>query len=176
MTDFPNLHPEEGGAKINNIYDDISPQALGQLVDYITQSGIPIPISQVIGFTTFTVQAAPQINADESTSSTSYVDLATVGPQLRVWGAQIRSRCTSQGWSGGRICAPHAPDYGRRGRGGSFRGRHRLSVSTTESSCRRLVRRPFASHARANIRERGRLALWFQLRGSGGASSWLRRM
>ena len=82
MTDFPNLHPEEGGAKINNIYTDISPGALGQLVDYITQSGIPIPISQVVGFAQFTAQSASPVTAGENTASTTYVNLTTTGPQV----------------------------------------------------------------------------------------------
>lgn len=40
------------------------------------------PISQVFGFTGFTFQAATTIAAGEATTSTSYVDLATVGPTL----------------------------------------------------------------------------------------------
>lgn len=50
MPDFPNLEVGGGGYKLNDIYTDISPQALGQLVDYVTQSGIPIPVSQIVGF------------------------------------------------------------------------------------------------------------------------------
>lgn len=81
MPDFPNLHPEEGGAKINNIYTDISPTALGQLVDYITQSGIPIPVTQIVGFTQFVSNRAVVTTA-ESTTSGSYTDLATAGPTI----------------------------------------------------------------------------------------------
>lgn len=41
-----------------------------------------IPISQVYGFKVHSVKTAPPISAEESTSSTSYTDLATVGPTL----------------------------------------------------------------------------------------------
>jgi hypothetical protein len=54
----------------------------GWLPEWIGQSGIDIPISQVIGFSGFTVTVAPRINANELTSSASYGDLATVGPVL----------------------------------------------------------------------------------------------
>lgn len=40
------------------------------------------PISQVFGFTAFTAQSAPKIATSESTSSGTYVDLATTGPLL----------------------------------------------------------------------------------------------
>ena len=84
MPDFPNLEVGGTGFKLNDIYTDISPQALGQLVDYITQSGIPVPVSQIVGFQQFTVQAASPVGVEtnETTTSTSYTDLTTVGPQL----------------------------------------------------------------------------------------------
>lgn len=54
--------------------------------DYSTRKWLrdaPVfPISQVFGFTQFTVMAAPPVVTSEATSSTAYVDLATVGPTL----------------------------------------------------------------------------------------------
>ena len=82
MPDFPNLEVGGTGFKLNDIYTDISPQALGQLVDYITQSGIPIPVAQIVGFAQFTAQSAPFIGTSETTTSTTYADLTTVGPTL----------------------------------------------------------------------------------------------
>ena len=82
MPDFPNLEVGGTGFKLNDIYTDISPQALGQLVDYVAQSGVTIPVSQIIGFTTFTAQSAPLITASDTTTSTTYVDLAHAGPTL----------------------------------------------------------------------------------------------
>jgi hypothetical protein len=52
----------------------------GWLPEWITQAGIDVPIGQVIGFSQFQVQAAPRINTSESTASTTYTNLATVGP------------------------------------------------------------------------------------------------
>lgn len=53
--------------------------------DYATQSWLkdaPVfPISQVFGFTQFAANLAT-VNTFESTSSTTYTDLATVGPSL----------------------------------------------------------------------------------------------
>src|SRR3990167_4981253 len=55
---------------------------LGYLVDYLGLNQPTIPISQVIGFTGFNPQIAPMIATGESTVSTTYTDLATVGPLL----------------------------------------------------------------------------------------------
>jgi hypothetical protein len=55
----------------------------GWLPEWITQDGIDIPISQVIGFAQFTAQTnvVPSL-AGETTTSTSYTNLATSGPSL----------------------------------------------------------------------------------------------
>jgi hypothetical protein len=52
------------------------------LVDYISVNQPAIPVSQIFGFTQFTAQAAPRVNSSEGTNSTSFTDLATVGPLL----------------------------------------------------------------------------------------------
>lgn len=74
------------------------------LVDYIAVNQPQIPISQILGFAQFTAIAATPIGtsaaSSESTASTSFTDLATVGPQLTgladgkyviIFGASIRS-------------------------------------------------------------------------------------
>ena len=52
------------------------------LIDRIAVLLPLIPISQVVGFTQFTAQDAPNVLTQQSTTSTSYTDLSTVGPQL----------------------------------------------------------------------------------------------
>jgi hypothetical protein len=54
----------------------------GWLPEWIGQSGIDIPISQVIGFSQFTAQTAARIITSEGRTSSTYGDLATVGPTL----------------------------------------------------------------------------------------------
>jgi hypothetical protein len=54
----------------------------GWLPEWITQAGIDVPISQIVGFSGFTAQAATPVATQESSSSTTYTDLATVGPQI----------------------------------------------------------------------------------------------
>ena len=51
------------------------------IADYVAQN-LSLPISQVQGFTTFVAQIADPVNVAESTASTSYTNLATVGPTL----------------------------------------------------------------------------------------------
>ncbi len=68
-------------AKINSIFD-FSDQALGELTNYISQSGLNIPISNIIGFQQFTAQTAPFIMTAETTASAAYTNLATVGPSI----------------------------------------------------------------------------------------------
>jgi len=53
----------------------------GWLPEWIGQVGIDLPISQVIGFSQFAPQRAI-ISTSNNTTSTTYVDLATVGPTL----------------------------------------------------------------------------------------------
>jgi hypothetical protein len=52
------------------------------MIDRVATSGFDLPISQIVGFSQFTAQAAPTIGTSESTTSTTFTDLATVGPSL----------------------------------------------------------------------------------------------
>lgn len=67
--------------KITSIFD-FSAEALGQLKVWLEQSGLNLPISQVVGFQQFTAEAATRINTSENTTSGTYADLATVGPSI----------------------------------------------------------------------------------------------
>lgn len=60
---------------------DFSQRGLSELKSWLEQVGLAIPINQLTGFSQFTAQEAT-IGTNESTASTSFVDLATVGPQL----------------------------------------------------------------------------------------------
>lgn len=60
----------------------IPPDLMSYILDYIQTSRLQIPIGQVPGFVQFTAQVASPIATNESTASTSYTDLATVGPSL----------------------------------------------------------------------------------------------
>lgn len=51
------------------------------LLSYIEQANLLIPISQVAGFSQFNAQTTTVLT-QETTTSSSYVDLATVGPSL----------------------------------------------------------------------------------------------
>ena len=66
--------------QINSI-NDLSPEALGQVRSWLEASGFQLPISQVIGFSQFTAQYAT-VSTEQSITSGSFADLATVGPQL----------------------------------------------------------------------------------------------
>ena len=55
---------------------------IGYLVERMALDGLQIPVSQLSGFSTFTAQFAPIIATVETTTSTSYVNLTTTGPQL----------------------------------------------------------------------------------------------
>lgn len=54
--------------------------------EYMTQyqalNGVPIPISQITGFAQFAPQPATDVTTNESTTSTTYTNLATTGPSL----------------------------------------------------------------------------------------------
>lgn len=52
------------------------------MVDTVARYGLPVPIGNIVGFSQFTAQIAATIPTDESTLSTSYTDLGTVGPTL----------------------------------------------------------------------------------------------
>lgn len=69
---------------------------ISYLVERMALDALQIPVSQLSGFSGFTARAA-LVAAEQTTTSTTYVDLTTVGPQLTgladgyylvVWGAQ----------------------------------------------------------------------------------------
>jgi hypothetical protein len=66
---------------ITSIYQ-MSPEALEQLAQWIETRGIRTPASQISGFQQFLAQSAPSVLTIESTTVTTYGDLATVGPSL----------------------------------------------------------------------------------------------
>lgn len=66
--------------KITSIFD-FSTEALNQLRFYFEQNPPAIPISQLVGFSQLAAQTAA-VDTGEGTASDTYVDLATVGPQL----------------------------------------------------------------------------------------------
>ena len=68
--------------QITSIFD-FSAEALGQLKVYLEQAGLNLPISNIVGFQQFTFQPATTINTSEATTSTSFTDLATVGPSIQ---------------------------------------------------------------------------------------------
>lgn len=64
-----------------NLIAQVAPQFLSYIVSYIEQAGLLIPVSQVPGFNNFTAQTH-RVETEQSTASTSYTDLSTVGPTL----------------------------------------------------------------------------------------------
>jgi hypothetical protein len=63
-------------------YPQLMPQEFQALViDMLQVSNLTIPISQVFGFTQF-IARSERVLTGETTTSTSYTDLATVGPTL----------------------------------------------------------------------------------------------
>lgn len=66
---------------VKNIFG-MSSETLGELKTWLEQNPPAIPVSQIVGFNQFTFQPAPTIDTDESTTSTTFTDLATVGPTL----------------------------------------------------------------------------------------------
>lgn len=68
--------------KLNASVTDITPEFKAWLVDFILVNVVPqIPVSQLSGFRSFT-STHDEIPNAETISSTTYTDLATVGPQL----------------------------------------------------------------------------------------------
>ncbi|MCR4338323.1 MAG: hypothetical protein NUW01_00390 [Gemmatimonadaceae bacterium] len=71
---------------------------IGYLAERISLEGLQIPVSQLSGFSGFTARVADTVVTQEDTTSTaSWVDLATVGPSLTsipdgkylaIWGCQ----------------------------------------------------------------------------------------
>lgn len=52
------------------------------ILDKVAVSGLNLPIGQIVGFSQFVIQEATEIGGNETTTSGSYTDLATVGPTL----------------------------------------------------------------------------------------------
>lgn len=50
--------------------------------DFLETQRLEIPIGQVFGFSRFTADAAADVHTNESTTSTSFVDLTTAGPSM----------------------------------------------------------------------------------------------
>ena len=63
---------------LNSIYD-LSPEFLSELKLWIEQSGVPIPVNQLVGFTRFVPQANKGTGG--STGSTTYTTVGT-GPSI----------------------------------------------------------------------------------------------
>lgn len=77
---FPEASRPGEQPKITKL-SDFTAEALGQLVQWLNTQ-VEIPILQVLGFQQFTFQPAPTIDTSQSTTSTTFVDLTTVGPLL----------------------------------------------------------------------------------------------
>jgi len=71
---------------VSSIYE-IDPTVLEQIAQWLEQRGIRTPISQVVGFQQFVAQTA-NVETQETTTSGSFVDLTTVGPQLTLGAGQ----------------------------------------------------------------------------------------
>jgi len=61
---------------------DFSAEALGELKTWLEQNPPAVTIQSIVGFTQFTAVVADTVTAGETTTSTSYTDLTTVGPKL----------------------------------------------------------------------------------------------
>lgn len=70
-----------GIPKITSIFD-FTDEAIEELALKLEMRGLRTPITQVLGFTQFTAQTATFVATGETTTSTSYTNLATVGPTL----------------------------------------------------------------------------------------------
>lgn len=66
---------------LDNIFQ-VSDKFLGQFRLWLEQNPPSIGISNILGFSQFTAQGATPINTSETTSSTTYTDLTTTGPQI----------------------------------------------------------------------------------------------
>lgn len=105
MPAYPIAGPSNEGSvpKILTLFD-FSAEALGQLRTWLEQNPPAIPVTQIIGFSQFTVQVATTITASQSTTSATLTDLATPGPTLDglsagsylvLWGCDAESSSTS---------------------------------------------------------------------------------
>lgn len=67
---------------VTSILKDFSAEALGELRTWLEQNPPAVTIQSIIGFSQFTAQVAPVITTQESRTTNSFSDLATVGPTL----------------------------------------------------------------------------------------------
>lgn len=79
--DFGVFRPPGKDPVVHNIFD-FTAEALGQLRLYFEQNPPALPITSILGFQQFTAQAADPVSTEETTTSTTYDDLATDGPEL----------------------------------------------------------------------------------------------
>lgn len=104
--DWKNAGNPNEEAKITSIFD-FSSEALGQLKLWFEQQGINVPVSQIPGFSQFGARLATVLStAGETTTSNTYVDLATAGPEITelsngkymlVYGAQAHNTTATGG-------------------------------------------------------------------------------
>ena len=66
---------------VSSVYN-FTPQALEELAGWFEQRGLRTPISQIVGFKQFLGQTSTSVLTIETTTSTLYGDLATVGPTV----------------------------------------------------------------------------------------------
>jgi hypothetical protein len=77
-------HPPNAGQipVVTSILKDFSAEALGELRTWLEQNPPAVTISSIIGFDQFTANVATDVATNETTTSTAFGDLATVGPSL----------------------------------------------------------------------------------------------
>jgi hypothetical protein len=78
--DFAKLTAPGAEAKIRSIFD-FTAEALEELRSWLEQAGLRTPVSQIIGFTQFAGHFAT-VGTQETTTSTTYTNLATSGPLI----------------------------------------------------------------------------------------------
>jgi hypothetical protein len=69
-------------AGLKETFRSVPDEFVSWMVDKNSMYGLGVPIGQVIGFTQFTPKVADFVANDDSSTSTSYGDLAHVGPTL----------------------------------------------------------------------------------------------
>lgn len=78
---FPTLTSPGTLPVLDNIFQ-VSDKFLGQLKLWLEQHPPSTPITSILGFQQFTAQSASTIDTNQGTTSSTYGDLATVGPTL----------------------------------------------------------------------------------------------
>ena len=74
---------KQGGHYIlTNLISEVSPSVLGDLSAYFEANPFKVPLEQITGYAQQTPVIAPNINQEETTTSTSYTALTTPGPLL----------------------------------------------------------------------------------------------